>query len=84
MTIYSQLTPNFLLFELRFYIKKELLSGIFSKNTLKNPQKYGASNRDRTCTGIPMDPKSIASANSAILAFFRIFKCGFFYYSCPA
>ena len=39
MTIYSQLTPNFLRFELRFNIKKELLNVIlvkFHSKTLKN------------------------------------------------
>ena len=33
----------------------------------------GAGNRGRTCTGLPMDPKSIASANSAIPAIDRLF-----------
>ena len=33
----------------------------------------GADNRGRTCTGLPMDPKSIASANSAISAFIYSF-----------
>ena len=35
--------------------------------------KDGAGNRGRTCTGLPMDPKSIASANSAIPAIDRLF-----------
>ena len=35
--------------------------------------KDGADNRGRTCTGLPMDPKSIASANSAISAFIYSF-----------
>ena len=33
-----------------------------------SPFQIGAGNRGRTCTGNPMDPKSIASASSAIPA----------------